>query len=247
MCEGMTIVHRRRGGKDEGSRTFTWLGQHAVVGGAVGVFEYDAQGMKGEALLFVPGRDDVVRLRGRQLERRPGMPVGGQLQQWASYRWVPKFDGWARGTWVEAGWQRYADKSTGPMLTLSRWWGDFGAHLTYRQGGVRRFAGLELSLPLTPRAAPRVGPVQLLGASQWRTGLRTRITDAQSEGANWVEPDLVRDFAPAWDNERHSLDSGRHGPGYVVQHLPLLREAWLALRPDTPPQAAPAMGGRSAP
>ena len=23
MCEGMTIVHRRRGGKDEGSRTFT--------------------------------------------------------------------------------------------------------------------------------------------------------------------------------------------------------------------------------
>ena len=69
---------------------------------------------------------------------------------------------------------------------------------------------------------------------QWRTGLRTRFTDAQSEGANWVEPGLVRDFAPAWDVERHSLDSGRHGPGYVGRHLPRLREAWLALRPDGP-------------
>jgi hypothetical protein len=209
-----------------------WLGQHAVVGGAVGVFEYDAQGVESEALLFVPGRDDVVRLRERQLERQPGMPAGGQLQQWASYRWVPQFGGWARNTWVEAGWQRYADKSKGPMLTVSRWWDDFGAHLTYRQGGVRKFAGLELSVPLTPRAAPRVGPVQLQGASQWRTGLRTRITDANSEYANWVEPGLVRDFTSAWDIEVHSLDSGRHGPGYVAQHLPRLRQAWLALRPD---------------
>ena len=211
-----------------------WLGRHVVVGGAVGVFEYDAPGVEGEALVFVPGRDDVVRLRGRQLQRRPGMPVGGQMQQWASYRWVSPFDGWARDTWVEVGLQRYPDQSTGPMLTVSRWWGDFGAHLTYRKGGVRQYAGLEVSLPLTPRAAPTVGPVQILGASQWRTGLRTRITDAASGGGNWVEPGIVRDFASAWDIERQSLDAGRHGPGHVAQHLPRLREAWLALRPDGP-------------
>jgi hypothetical protein len=211
-----------------------WLGRYAVIGGAAGVFEHDAPGVEGEAVLFVPGRDDVVRLRGRQLERRPDMPLGGQLQQWASYRWVPQFGGWARDTWVEAGWQRHSDRSTGPMLTVSRWWGDFGAHLTYRQGGIRRFAGLELSVPLTPRAAPRTGPVQLLGASQWRTGMRTRIADAQSQGGNWVEPRAVRDYSPAWDIERHTLDSGRHGPGYVAQHLPRLREAYLALRPDRP-------------
>ena len=211
-----------------------WLGRHVVVGGAFGVFEYDAPGVEGEALVFVPGRDDVVRLRGRQLQRRPGMPVGGQMQQWASYRWVSPFDGWARDTWVEVGLQRYPDQSTGPMVTVSRWWGDFGAHLTYRKGGVRQYAGLELSLPLTPRAAPQVGPVQILGASQWRTGLRTRITDTASGGGNWVEPGIVRDFAAAWDIERQSLDAGRHGPGYVAQHLPRLREAWLALRPDGP-------------
>jgi len=211
-----------------------WLGRHVVVGGAVGVFEYDAPGVEGEALVFVPGRDDVVRLRGRQLQRRPGMPAGGQMQQWASYRWVSPFDGWARDTWVEVGLQRYPDQSTGPMLTVSRWWGDFGAHLTYRKGGVRQYAGLEVSLPLTPRAAPQVGPVQILGASQWRTGLRTRITDAAGGGGNLVEPGIVRDFASAWDIERQSLDAGRHGPGHVAQHLPRLREAWLALRPDGP-------------
>lgn len=211
-----------------------WLGRHAVVAGAIGVFEYDAPGVEGEALLFVPGRDDVVRLRGRQLERRPGMPAGGQFQQWASYRWAPSFEGWARDTWVEVGLQRYPDQSSGPMVTVSRWWGDFGAHLTYRKGGVRQYAGLELSLPLTPRAAPQVGPVQILGASQWRTGLRTRITDAASGGGNWVEPGIVRDFSSAWDIEFHSLDAGRHGAGYVARHLPRLREAWLSLRPVRP-------------
>jgi len=211
-----------------------WLGRHAVVGGAVGVFEFDAPGVEGEAVAFVPGRQDVVRLRGRQLQRRPGMPSGGQMQQWASYRWVPQLGGWARDTWVEMGWQRYPDQSTGPMLTVSRWWGDFGAHLTYRKGGVRQFAGLELSLPLTPRAAPRTGPVQVLGASQWRTGLRTRITDTASGGGNWVEPGIVRDYASAWDIELHSLDAGRHGEGYVRNHLPRLREAYLTLRPDSP-------------
>jgi hypothetical protein len=210
-----------------------WLGRRAVVGGAVGVFEYDAPGVEGEALLFVPGRDDVVRFRGRQLERRSGMPPGGQMQQWASYRWVPQFGGWARDTWVEVGVQRYPDQSRGPLLTVSRWWGDFGAHLTYRKGGVRQYAGLELSLPLTPRAAPVSGPVQFLGASQWRTGLRTRITDSNTTG-NWVEPGIVRDFTSAWDIELNGLDAGRLGERYIAEHLPRLREAYLTLRPGQP-------------
>jgi hypothetical protein len=208
-----------------------WLGPHAVVGGAAGVFEYDAPGVEGEALVFVPGRDDVVRLRGRQLERRVGMPAGGQMQQWFSYRWVPRFGGWMRDTWIEVGAQRYSDRSRGPMLTVSRWWGDFGAHLVYRKGGVRQFAGLEISLPLTPRAAPAIGPVQLLGASQWRTGLRTRLTDANAQG-NWVEPGAVRDFAAAWDLEQGSLDAGRHGAGYVRDHLDRLRDAYLSMHPE---------------
>jgi hypothetical protein len=206
-----------------------WLGRHVMLGGAAGVFEYDAPGVEGEALLFVPGRDDVLRLRGRELVTQAGMPKGADFQQWISYRWVPDGDGWLSNVWVEFGAQRYSDRSHGPLVTISRWWGDLGAHLVYRKGGMRQFAGLELSVPLTPRAAPRTGPVQILGASQWRQGLRTRITDKQSAG-NWVEPDAVREYAPAWDIELRSLDAGRLGPAHLRNHLPRLREAYLTLR-----------------
>ena len=201
-----------------------WLGRHVMLGGAAGVFEYDAPGVEGEALLFVPGRDDVLRLRGRELVTQPNMPQGADFQQWISYRWVPGGTAWTRNVWVEFGAQRYADRSHGPMLTISRWWGDLGAHLVYRKGGERQFAGLELSVPLTPRAAPQTGPVQILGASQWRQGLRTRITDKHSAG-NWVEPNSVREYAPAWDLDSRSLDAGRLAPAHLRAHLPRLREA----------------------
>ena len=209
-----------------------WLGRHVMLGGAAGVFEYDAPGVEAEALVFVPGRDDVLRLRGRELITQPGMPTGADFQQWVSYRWVADGSSWARNVWVEFGAQRYSDRSHGPMVTVSRWWGDLGAHLVYRKGGLRQFAGLELSVPLTPRAAPQAGPVQILGASQWRQGLRTRITDRHSPG-NWVEPNSVREYAPAWDVEMRSLDAGRLGPAYLRDHLPRLREAYRTLRMAT--------------
>lgn len=210
-----------------------WLGRHVMLGAAAGVFEHDAPGIEGEALVFVPGRDDVLRLRGRELVTQPGMPQGADFQQWVSYRWVGNGDSWARNVWVEFGAQRYSDRSHGPMITVSRWWGDLGAHLVYRKGGLRQFAGLELSVPLTPRAAPQTGPVQVLGASQWRQGLRTRITDRYSAG-NWVEPNSVREYAPAWDVELRSLDAGRLGPAYLRDHLARLREAYLTLRAAKP-------------
>lgn len=214
-----------------------WLGPHAVLGGAVGMFEHRAPGVEGEALFFVPGRDDVVRLRGRRLVLQPEMPPGSDLQQWVSYRWVSPYGGWARGTWVEVGAQRYADRSHGPMLTLSRWWGDVGAHLVYRKGGVRQFAGLELSFPLTPGAAPAGRTVQFTGASQWRTGLRTRLTDRRTTG-NWIEPQAVRDFASAYDLEARALDAGRLGVQYTQVHVRRLRTAHVTASPSVQPSSA---------
>lgn len=203
-----------------------WLGRHAVLGGAAGIFEHRAAGVEGEAVVFVPGRDDVLRLRGRQLELRPEMPPGSNLQQWISYRWVPQLDGWARDTWVEFGAQRHADGSRGPLLTLSRWWGDVGAHLSYRKGGARQYVGLELSFPLTPRAAPITGPLHLSGPSQWRTGLRTRLTDRQNP-SNLIEPTAVRDLTTAWDLEANILAAGRGGLQYTRSGLSRMRAAFL--------------------
>jgi hypothetical protein len=210
-----------------------WLGQRAVLGAAAGIFEHRAPGVEGEALVFVPGRDDVLRLRGRRVKLQPEMPLGSDLQQWISYRWVPSFAGWARDTWVEFGAQRYNDGSSGPMLTVSRWWGDFGVHLTYREGGVRRFAGMELSFPLTPRVAPRTGPVQFSGPSQWRQGLRTRLTDSQTAG-NWVEPRALRDLTLALDIEARNLDAGRLSPVYTTDNALRLLEARHLFRQSGP-------------
>ncbi len=207
-----------------------WLGRHAVLGGAAGIFEHRAAGVEGEAVVFVPGREDVLRLRGRQLELRPEMPPGSNLQQWISYRWVPQLDGWARDTWVEFGAQRHADGSHGPLLTLSRWWGDVGAHLSYRKGGARQYVGLELSFPLTPRAAPITGPLHLSGASQWRTGLRTRLTDRQNP-SNLIEPAAVRDLATAWDLETNILDSGRVRLQYTQRVVTRMADAHRRLIP----------------
>jgi hypothetical protein len=210
-----------------------WLGQYAVLGATAGIFEHRAPGVEGEALVFVPGRDDVLRLRGRRVELQPEMPPGSDLQQWVSYRWVPSFAGWARDTWVEFGAQRYADRGSGPLLTVSRWWGDFGVHLTYREGGARRFAGMELSFPLTPRVAPRTGPVQFSGPSQWRQGLRTRLTDSQT-AQNWVEPQALRDLTLALDIEARNLDAGRLGFVYTVNQLHRMRDAYDQVPTNSP-------------
>lgn len=205
-----------------------WLGHHAYLGAGVGRLEYGALGVEGEALVFVPGRDDVIRLRGRQLELLPQMPLGADLQQWASYRWVA-----SPSTWVEAGWQRYSDLGTGPLLTVSRWWRDFGVHLNYRSSKGRRYAGLELSFPITPRAAPASRWIHVSGPSQWRRGQRTRLTDS-SNPKNWIEAGAAREYSPAWNLETQVFNSGRLGPDYLLQNLPRMREAFRLYAPPQP-------------
>lgn len=212
-----------------------WLGSYAYLGAGIGRLEYGALGVEGEALVFVPGRDDVIRLRGRQLELLPEMPLGADLQQWASYRWVA-----SPALWVEAGWQRYSDLGTGPLLTVSRWWGDFGAHLNYRSSKGRRYAGLELSFPITPRAAPASRWVHVSGPSQWRRGQRTRLTDS-SNPKNWIEAGAAREYSPAWNLESQVFNSGRLGPEYLLQNLPRMREAYhryASPQPEPRPNAA---------
>jgi hypothetical protein len=202
-----------------------WLGQAAYLGGGVGRFEYGALGVEGEALIFVPGRDDVVRLRGRQLELLPEMPLGADVQSWLSYRWVA-----TPSTWVEVGWQRHTDLRSGPLATVSRWWGDFGVHLNYRRSGERQFAGLDLSFPITPRAAPAHRRVQVSGPSQWRIGQRTRITDS-STANNWIEPRAAREYSPAWNLEAQVFNSGRLGAAYVLENVARMREAFHRFAP----------------
>jgi hypothetical protein len=195
-----------------------WLGRQAVVGASIGRFEYSAWGAEGEAIGFVAGRDDVVRLRARAVIKNDELPQGAELAAAASYRWVG-----SPNLWAEIGLQRYDDGSAGPTAVVSRWWGDVGTHLFYRKGGWRQYVGIEFSVPLTPRAAPAARTVHIQGSPSWTRGVRTMVANA----ANYVEPRAVRDLQLAWSVETQALNAGRLGPEYVWSQLPRMREAFF--------------------
>ena len=200
-----------------------WLGRRAVLSGTVGRFEYGGLGAEAEAVVFVPGRDDVIRMRVRKLDRTPTMPRGFDQAGSAIYRWAG-----TPGLWAEAGWQRYTDGSQGPSLSVVRWWGDLGVQMNYRRGQYgggrsQQFAGLEFIFPLTPRDTRSFGPVHIEGKPFFRQGLRTMIGNT----SNWVAPRAVRELQPAWDLDSTTLNGGRLGPEYVMSQVGRMREAFL--------------------
>ncbi len=197
-----------------------WLGSQVFANLGVGRYNYDAAGVQGDATVFVPGRDDVLRLRAGAYERQPGQTARQALQMSGSYRWV-----YAPGTWIEAGAQQYSDGTRGPSVVLTRWFGNVAAHLVYRKGGQRQFAGLELSFPLTPRQGMMPGPLQVTGTQQFRRGIRTRITDGNTD-ANLVQFDAVRDLQLDYNVEVQQLNSGRLSRDYFAGQLQRMREAF---------------------
>ena len=197
-----------------------WLGTQVYANLGAGRYNYDAPGLQGDATVFVPGRDDVLRLRAGVYEQQPGQTARQARQVSGSYRWV-----YSPTTWVEAGAQQYSDGTRGPSVVLTRWFGDVGAHLVYRKGGQRQFAGLELSIPLTPRQGMLPGSVQVSGTQQFRRGIRTRITDGNT-GANLVQFDAARDLQLDYNVEVQELNSGRLSQAYFASQLQRMREAF---------------------
>ncbi|MCA0212310.1 MAG: YjbH domain-containing protein [Proteobacteria bacterium] len=211
---------KRNGLKVAAVQQTFWLGQHIHANVGVGRYNYDAWGVQGEATVFVPGRDDVIRLRGGAYERQPGQNRRQTAPASATYRWVPQ-----PNTWVEAGLQQYSDGFRGPSLVLTRWFGDVGVHLFYRRSGDAQFAGLELSVPLTPRQGMAPGLVQLGGTSRFAQGVRTRLVDS-STGINFVQPSAALDMQLNYNAEQRQLNSGRSSQRYFVGQLHRMREAF---------------------
>jgi hypothetical protein len=207
-----------------------WLGRHVHANVGVGRYNYDAWGVQGEATVFVPGRDDVIRLRGGVYERQPGQNRRQTVPASATYRWVP-----SPNTWVEAGVQQYSDGFRGPSVVLTRWFGDVGVHLAYRKSGDAQFAGLELSIPLTPRQGMAPGLVQVGGTSHFTQGVRTRLVDS-STGVNFIQPTAALDMQLNYNAEMRQLNSGRTSQTYFVSQLHRMREAFYLYARQQLPQ-----------
>ncbi|MBX3657259.1 MAG: YjbH domain-containing protein [Ramlibacter sp.] len=207
-----------------------WLGSQVFANVGVGRYNYDAYGVQGEASLFVPGGDDVIRLRAGAYQRQPGQTNAQRLQASGSYRWA-----YSPSTWLEAGLQQYSDGTRGPSFVLTRWFGDVGAHLFFRKGGNRQFAGLEISIPLTPRKGMEPGFIQFTGTPQFQRGIRTRITGG-STATNNVEPNAVRDMQLDYNAELRQLNAGRTSQRYFISQLHRMREAFYLYGRDLLPR-----------
>ena len=198
-----------------------WLGPRLFTSVGVGKYNHKAYGTEGESILFLPWNEDTMHLKGSYQRNNGGMLPNREDAYAASYRW--KFD---TQTWVETSYDRYTDRSTGPGVTVTRWFGDVAVQMFARKGGNSTFVGMEFSLPLTPRQGMEAGAVQLSGTPRYAQSIRTAVTNAANTG-NWVRPDAVRPVNLNYKPELELLNSGRISPEYVKEQAQRMRESFF--------------------
>ena len=203
-----------------------WLAPRLFTSVGAGKFDHDGLGAEGESILFLPWNSDTVHLKGSYL-RRSHDALPRKTEAYAgSYRlrFSPE-------TWVEAGYQQYTDRSTGPSVVLTRWFGDVAVQLFARKGGKNTFVGLEMNLPLTPRQGMATGPIQLTGTPRFAQSIRTRLTNGGNVG-NFVDNGAVRPVDLNYKPEVELLNSGRITPADITGQIQRLRESFYLYARD---------------
>ena len=203
-----------------------WLAPRLFTSVGAGKFDYDGRGAEGESILFLPWNADTLHLSGSYLQR-PGDAFPRTVEAYSgSYRWR-----FSPETWVEAGYQQYTDRSTGPSVVLTRWFGDVAVQLFARKGGNNTFVGLEMNLPLTPRQGVSAGPVLLTGTPRFAQSIRTRLTNGGNTG-NFVDNGAVRSVDLNYKPEVEMFNSGRVAPADIAGQVQRLRESFYLYARD---------------
>ncbi len=199
-----------------------WLDKRVFASLGAGVYNYDYLGAEGEAIGFLPWNGDTVHLRGTWQRASDEGNRPREIEAYAAiYRWQfnPK-------TWIEGGYQQYTDTSRGPSLAFTRWFGDVSVSLFGRRGGDSTFAGLEFSLPLTPRQGMKAAPLQFAGKARYMQPIRTRLTSS-GQRANAIAVGSVRPVAINHSAELALLNSGRLDRDYLASQLQRMRESFF--------------------
>ncbi len=209
-----------------------WIGNRILLNVAAGQFHFNALGMQSELAAFVPGTSDVLRLQGAAYHSKPGGLEGGDMAGVVSYRHQ-----WTPSNWLEVGLQRYSDGTSGPLLEWTYWSSDVGVTIFGRQGGKVRFAGLQLSFPLTPCQGMQPYLATLAGQSPHFESIRTMITNDE-QPANLVQPSWVRKLDLETSLEGDLLNAGRMGQPYLKSQLYRMRESFYLYGREKLPQNA---------
>ena len=197
-----------------------WLGPRWFTSVGAGRYNYRSLGAEGESILFAPWNGDTLHFRGSRLRSQDDVFPRIQEAYSGSYRY--RFNS---QTWIEAGYQKYTDRSTGPSLAFTRWFGDVAVQVFARKGGNHTFMGLELSLPLTPRQGMGAGPVQVTGTPRFAQSIRTLLTTGGNV-ANFVDTNAVRPVNLNYQPEIELLNSGRITPADIKDQVQRMREAF---------------------
>lgn len=203
-----------------------WLKPWLFASVGVGKYNYRSLGAEGESILFLPWNEDTMHLKGSYQRQKDDAQPRRDEAYAASYRW--NFD---PQTWVEGGYNQYTDRSTGPSLALTRWFGDVALQVFARKGGANTFVGMELSLPLTPRQGMGAGAVQLTGTPRYAQAIRTLMTNGGNSG-NFIRPNAVRPVDLNYKPEVELLNSGRITPAYIKNQVQRMRESFFLYARD---------------
>lgn len=217
---GVYAAYRLRGGMSSAALAQTfWLTSNVLNVTAVGKFDFNYVGVENEATYFVPGRDDLVRLRLAYLHHEPGRDdVPYESNAMLTYRWV--LPSW--NAWVEGGVARYVGGDKGPLVSFTRWFDDVSVSVDAEHSGRGNFVGVTMSFPLTPRRGMKPGPVQVQGAGQFALDFRSRVgsTNYLSSYA------AAQNLSFAYDPEQVLLNAGRFGAGYFAGQIYRMRDAY---------------------
>ena len=197
-----------------------WVGPSIFTSVGAGQYNHDDWGVEGESILFLPWNADTLHAKGRYMRHQADVLPRIEEAYAGSYRY--RFNA---NTWIEAGYQQYTDRSTGPSLAFTRWFGDVAVQVFARKGGKNTFAGLEVSLPLGPRQAMGAGPVQVTGAPRYAQSIRTLMTTGGNR-LNYVDASSVRPVDLNFKPEVELLNSGRMTPVDIRGQVQRMRESF---------------------
>jgi hypothetical protein len=224
-----SVIRHRPGLRTVALGQSWWMGRQFLARLDVGRFHYDVDGIQAEGVFIAPVSGDMMRLRGAAYNRAPGGIAGNDRAGSVSY-----LHNITPTSTLEAGMQLYSDSTYGPSLEWSRWFGDLRMQIFYRRGADSKFAGLQLSIPLTPRRGMQPGPVAVSGDPLYTQGIRTRLTSA-SDPVNYVQPWAIQDLRLERNLVLDALNAGRVSQPYMQSQLDRMREAfYLYGRPALP-------------
>lgn len=223
-----SYAHQRSGLASAALNQSFWLNENLLNVVSGGKFLYDYWGVQNEAIWFVPGRDDQVRLRYTQVKTSDPLLASKLVYNNASYRWSYQ----PMNLWVELGYSKYVENDKGPSLRFSRWFGDVQAQAYMQRSERASFVGFQLAFPLTPRKGMQTGFTHIEGPGQFTYGLKTKL--AKQGDCNCITRGIAEEIPIAYSADTFLLNQGRVGKNYLLAQLPRMREAALLFAPSNP-------------